>query len=74
MKKSKFIKQVLKSKDNTVFVNEEQVANAIEVFEKLGMLPPYDPQYLDHGSIDDCQWFPETEMSDEEFRRIIENL
>jgi len=41
MKKSKFIKQVLKSKDNTVFVNEEQVANAIEVFEKLGMLPPY---------------------------------
>lgn len=40
MKKSKFIKQVLKSKDNTVFVNEEQVANAIEVFEKLGMLPP----------------------------------
>jgi hypothetical protein len=40
MKKSKFIKQVLKSKDNTVFVNEDQVANAIEVFEKLGMLPP----------------------------------
>lgn len=38
MKKSKFIKQVLKSKDNTVFVNEEQVANAIEVFEKLGMI------------------------------------
>lgn len=40
MKKSKFIKQVLKSKDNTVFVNEEQVDNAIEVFEKLGMVPP----------------------------------
>jgi hypothetical protein len=40
MKKSKFIKQVLKSKDNTVFVNADQVANAIDLFEKLGMLPP----------------------------------
>ncbi len=40
MKQSTFITKVLKSKKNTVFVNREQVLNAIEVFQKLGMLPP----------------------------------
>ena len=40
MKKSEFIKKVLKSRRNTVFVNKEQVENALEVFESFGMLPP----------------------------------
>jgi len=37
MKKSQFIKEVLSDTSNTVFVNEEQVENTIELFEKLGM-------------------------------------
>ena len=40
MKKSEFIRKVLKSRKNTVFVNKEQVENALEVFEKIGMVPP----------------------------------
>lgn len=40
MKKADFIKKVLKSKDNTVFVTEGQVENALAVFTKLGMKPP----------------------------------
>ncbi len=54
MKKSEFIKKVLKSKSNTVFVNEDQVENAIEVFLKIGMVPPVNKgkvelQELDNG-------------------------
>lgn len=52
MKRSKFIKQVLKSKHNTVFVNEDQVANALEVFEKLGMLPPDRIQEVANNDLD----------------------
>jgi len=40
MKKSEFIKKVLKSQSNTVFTTEEQVENAIKIFERCGMLPP----------------------------------
>jgi len=40
VKKSDFIKRVLKSRRNTVFVNKEQVENSIMVLESLGMLPP----------------------------------
>ena len=40
MKRSKFIKKVLNSWDNTVFTTEEQVESALNLFEKLGMLPP----------------------------------
>jgi hypothetical protein len=29
--------------------------------EREGMLPPYSPQNLDHGSIMDCEWGPENE-------------
>jgi hypothetical protein len=39
MKKSEFIKEVLNHTSNTLFVNEEQVKVAIELFEKLGMGP-----------------------------------
>ena len=40
MKKSDFIKKVLKSSKNTVFVSEEQVANSLEIFISLGMVAP----------------------------------
>lgn len=40
MKRSRFIKKVLNSKQNTVFTTAEQVENALNIFEKLGMMPP----------------------------------
>lgn len=40
MTKSEFIEKVLKDKDNTVFVNKEQVEVVIKLFQKLGMKPP----------------------------------
>jgi hypothetical protein len=40
MKRSKFITKVLKDFSNTVFTTKEQVEVALELFEKLGMLPP----------------------------------
>jgi hypothetical protein len=39
MKKSDFIKLALNDISNTLFVNEEQVKVAVELFEKLGMGP-----------------------------------
>ena len=42
MKRSDFISSVLDSSNNTVFTTAEQVENAIEMFESLGMLPPKD--------------------------------
>jgi hypothetical protein len=44
MKKSEFIKLALNDLSNTLFVNEEQVKVAIELFEKLGMGPVSIPQ------------------------------
>lgn len=40
MKRSKFIKKALNSTSNTVCVTEEQVEVMLNIFEKLGMLPP----------------------------------
>jgi hypothetical protein len=40
MKRSTMIKKALNHNLNTVCVNEEQVERVLEVFEKLGMLPP----------------------------------
>lgn len=40
MKRSTLIKKALNHDLNTVCVNEEQVERMLEVFEKLGMLPP----------------------------------
>lgn len=40
MKKDEFIEKVLSDDKNTVFVNEDQVKNALELFERLGMKPP----------------------------------
>jgi hypothetical protein len=44
MKKSEFIKKALNHMSNTLFVNEEQVKIAIELFEKLGMGPVKIPE------------------------------
>lgn len=44
MKKSEFIKLALNDWGNTLFVNEEQVRVAIELFEKLGMGPVSVPE------------------------------
>ena len=44
MKKSEFIKLALNDWGNTLFVNEEQVKVAIELFEKLGMGPVRVPE------------------------------
>ena len=40
MKRSTLIKKALNHDLNTVCVNEAQVERMLEVFEKLGMLPP----------------------------------
>jgi thiamine phosphate synthase YjbQ (UPF0047 family) len=40
MKRSKFIKKALNHTSNTVCVNEEQVGVMLDIFEKLGVLPP----------------------------------
>jgi hypothetical protein len=40
MKRSTMIKKALNHTSNTVCVNEEQVERMLEVFEKLGVLPP----------------------------------
>jgi hypothetical protein len=41
MKKSDFIEKVLKHDKNTVFVSKAIVERTLEIFEDLGMLPPY---------------------------------
>jgi hypothetical protein len=40
MKKSEFIQKALNHTSNTVCVNAEQVKVMLDVFEKLGVLPP----------------------------------
>jgi hypothetical protein len=40
MKRSEFINAVLNSWDNTVFTTKEQIEAALDMFEKLGMIPP----------------------------------
>lgn len=46
MKKSEFIKLALNDLGNTLFVNEEQVRTAVELFEKLGMGPVRMPKKI----------------------------
>jgi DNA-binding Lrp family transcriptional regulator len=40
MKRSEIIKKALNHELNTVCVNEAQVESMLEIFEKLGMMPP----------------------------------
>lgn len=61
MKRSEFVKKVLNSYDNGMFVNGEQVRNAIELFEKMGMLPPLNSWSLhtdgDHADPDNILYY-----------------
>jgi hypothetical protein len=59
MKKSKFIKKVLESYDNTVFTTSEQVEVAIDLFTKLGMLPPPNNTDVVSSSIVYCYYSDE---------------
>lgn len=52
MRRSTMIKKALKHKLNTICVNKEQVERMLEVFEKLGMLPPFVDQYESNTSLD----------------------
>jgi len=51
MKRSTMIKKALNHTLNTVCVNEEQVERMLELFEKLGMLPPFVDQYESDTSL-----------------------
>lgn len=42
----------------------------LKKLEEDGMLPPYNPQHLDHGAMQDCQWDPEEEITDEELSKL----
>lgn len=46
MKKNDFIKSVLASTSNTIFTEEGQVDAAIDLFTKLGMLPPLSDEFI----------------------------
>jgi hypothetical protein len=58
------IKRALNHDLNTVCVNEEQVERMLEVFEKLGMLPPFVDQYDSDTSLDliGNRWEPENDL------------
>jgi hypothetical protein len=58
------IKKALNHDLNTVCVNAEQVERMLEVFEKLGMLPPFVDQYDSDTSLDliGSRWEPEDDL------------
>jgi hypothetical protein len=70
MKRSTIIKKALNHDLNTVCVNEEQVERMLEVFEKLGMLPPQTSKPIHHYNQDALQCLTEAyhkwELEDEE--------
>jgi len=53
---------------------EEMYSHILDDLELHGMLPPYNPPNLDHRCVDDCQWDPETEMSDDDFKAMMEKV
>jgi hypothetical protein len=59
MKRSEIIKKALNHDLNTVCVNEEQVERILEVFEKLGMLPPQTSKPIHHYNQDALQCLTE---------------
>ena len=59
MKRSTMIKKALNHNLNTVCVNEEQVERMLEVFEKLGMLPPQTSKPIHHYNQDALQCLTE---------------
>lgn len=67
MKKDEFIEKVLSDDENTVFVNEDQVKNALGLFEKLGMKPPQiESVYKKYGAavyIENNYWEDEKQLT-----------
>lgn len=67
MKKDEFIEKVLSDDKNTVFVNEDQVKNALELFERLGMKPPQiESVYKKYGAavyIENNYWEDEKQLT-----------
>ena len=72
MKRSTMVKKALNHDLNTVCVNSEQVERMLEVFEKLGMLPPetkatssdfsntgFTQEFLDEHNFTVNKWEPE---------------
>jgi len=59
MKRSTMIKKALNHNLNTVCVNVEQVERMLEVFEKLGMLPPQTSKPIHHYNQDALQCLTE---------------
>ena len=49
------------SNENEESYYKRKAADILDMLLGFGMLPPYNPYYLDHGSIMDCQWDPEDE-------------
>ena len=70
MKRSEIIKKALNHELNTVCVNEAQVESMLELFEKLGMLPPQTFKPIHHYNQDALQCLTEAyhkwEREDEE--------
>jgi hypothetical protein len=74
MKRSTMIKKALNHTSNTGCLNEEQVERMLEVFEKLGMLPPetkatpsdlsntgFTQEFLDEHNFSVSKWESEDE-------------
>jgi hypothetical protein len=74
MKRSEFVTEVLNDFSNTVFTTKEQVEVALELFEKLGMLPPetkatpsdfsntgFTQEFLDEHNFSVSKWESEDE-------------
>lgn len=63
MKKSEFLEKVATHRLNTVFTEYGQIERAIDIFEDLGMLPPYsDHEGLYNEALaDGYTWEPEGE-------------
>lgn len=61
MKRSEFIQSVLNSYSNTVFTTRAQVEVALDMFEKLGMVPPLNEWDFnmdgDHADPDNIRYY-----------------
>ena len=61
MKRSDFIRNALHSTSNTVCVNTEQVKVMLDIFEKMGMKPPFNDWDFnmdgDHADPEDIKYY-----------------
>lgn len=61
MKRSDFIREALHSYENTVCLNAEQVEVMLNIFEKMGMVPPLNDWAFnmdgDHADPDSIRYY-----------------